>query len=483
MTCPLFVPCGARREPCRKALARRPSADLLFSLSEWLNHGTATPNSAFSTPRTRVFLRRAPPAPARRRSPEKRRQLGAAALLLPEQGAAGRGGVQRAAAPAHAGRRSASWRPTSNSRTRSRRSSIIELDSCRHALPARVHHQRAGASPGARAAAVLGGHRDGAGRDRRRRRPKLRSRSTRASRPGRMRPIAPEQFLVNLLSLCVFPFAARPMFMALLGLDQRGFRPVHRPAPQGAGGVLSESPAPMNIGRSHALAGCFRGAARRGRGQVAGRPGRSASGGRCSRRRIDTDPRSRELQLSCSRPTLRLRNISAQRLPAITVDGQAQYQSDVAHLAGAADQRRPSSSRRRTRYDAAVRLDQRLFDPTVERAVALNSAQLAENPGARPHALFTLRQRGERRVLRGGAAAGTGRRAGGHDRRAGHARCSETNASRARGHRAAGRRRRRRSDAAQRQQDDDAFAGEPHAPRSQRLATLTGHDARRRATR
>jgi AcrR family transcriptional regulator len=44
-----------------------------------------------------------------------------------------------------------------------------------------------------------------------------------AVREGRLRPIAPEQFLVNLLSLCVFPFAARPLLMVLLGLDQQGF--------------------------------------------------------------------------------------------------------------------------------------------------------------------------------------------------------------------------------------------------------------------
>jgi AcrR family transcriptional regulator len=42
-------------------------------------------------------------------------------------------------------------------------------------------------------------------------------------RAGTMRPIAPEQFMVNLISLCIFPFAARPMLMALLGMDQRGF--------------------------------------------------------------------------------------------------------------------------------------------------------------------------------------------------------------------------------------------------------------------
>ena len=40
---------------------------------------------------------------------------------------------------------------------------------------------------------------------------------------GQIRPIAPEQFIVNLLSLCIFPFAARPMIVAMLGMDQAGF--------------------------------------------------------------------------------------------------------------------------------------------------------------------------------------------------------------------------------------------------------------------
>ena len=40
---------------------------------------------------------------------------------------------------------------------------------------------------------------------------------------GTMRPIAPDQFIVNLMSLCIFPFAARPMISALLGLDEAGF--------------------------------------------------------------------------------------------------------------------------------------------------------------------------------------------------------------------------------------------------------------------
>jgi len=39
-----------------------------------------------------------------------------------------------------------------------------------------------------------------------------------------MRRIAPEQFIVNLMSLCIFPFAARPMIVAMLGFDERGFQ-------------------------------------------------------------------------------------------------------------------------------------------------------------------------------------------------------------------------------------------------------------------
>lgn len=43
------------------------------------------------------------------------------------------------------------------------------------------------------------------------------------AREGKMRPIAPDQFILNLLSLCVFPFAARPMVQAVLNLDDEAF--------------------------------------------------------------------------------------------------------------------------------------------------------------------------------------------------------------------------------------------------------------------
>lgn len=40
---------------------------------------------------------------------------------------------------------------------------------------------------------------------------------------GVMRPITPEQFLVNVLALCVFPFLARPLLNVVFGMDQRAF--------------------------------------------------------------------------------------------------------------------------------------------------------------------------------------------------------------------------------------------------------------------
>jgi hypothetical protein len=43
------------------------------------------------------------------------------------------------------------------------------------------------------------------------------------ARAGRMRRISVVQFFANLLSLCVFPFAARPMICAAFGFDDADF--------------------------------------------------------------------------------------------------------------------------------------------------------------------------------------------------------------------------------------------------------------------
>ena len=41
---------------------------------------------------------------------------------------------------------------------------------------------------------------------------------------GDFRPMTADQFLVNLASLCVFPFAARPMIGVMLGIDDEGWQ-------------------------------------------------------------------------------------------------------------------------------------------------------------------------------------------------------------------------------------------------------------------
>jgi outer membrane protein TolC len=106
---------------------------------------------------------------------------------------------------------------------------------------------------------------------------------------------------------------------------------------------------------------------------------------------LDTDPRSRELQLFEQQSQLRQRNISAQRLPAVAVDGQVQYQSDVAHLPSSAPFSGLFKPPKDT-YDTGLRLEQRLFDPTVSAQWAVERAQLAESQARVRATLSTLRQ-------------------------------------------------------------------------------------------
>jgi TetR/AcrR family transcriptional regulator len=51
----------------------------------------------------------------------------------------------------------------------------------------------------------------------------LRAQIDQRVKAGTMRPIAPESFIVNLMALCIFPFAVRPMIQAMLGFDDRRF--------------------------------------------------------------------------------------------------------------------------------------------------------------------------------------------------------------------------------------------------------------------
>ena len=107
---------------------------------------------------------------------------------------------------------------------------------------------------------------------------------------------------------------------------------------------------------------------------------------------VDTDPRLRQLQLLLSQSELRLRNIKAQRLPAVAIDGQVQYQSDVAHLTSAPPGVGTLFSPPKDTYDAGVRVEQRLLDATVDAQDALERAQLAESQARVRSTLFALRQ-------------------------------------------------------------------------------------------
>lgn len=53
--------------------------------------------------------------------------------------------------------------------------------------------------------------------------PRLRAELNQQAAIGAMRSIAPEQFLVNLIALCVFPFAARPVLRLVLDQDDEAF--------------------------------------------------------------------------------------------------------------------------------------------------------------------------------------------------------------------------------------------------------------------
>lgn len=121
-------------------------------------------------------------------------------------------------------------------------------------------------------------------------------------------------------------------------------------------------------------------------------PGRSFELASLHRAAIDIDPRLQQLQLLTAQSELRLRNIGALRRPSIVVDGQVQYQSDVAHLAAPLPGVGALFSPPKDTYDVGLRVEQRLFDQTVGAQDALERAQLAENHARVQATLFALRQ-------------------------------------------------------------------------------------------
>jgi outer membrane protein TolC len=121
-------------------------------------------------------------------------------------------------------------------------------------------------------------------------------------------------------------------------------------------------------------------------------PRRSFELAALQRAAIESDPRSRELALQQQQTDLRLRNIAIQRLPAVTVEGLGQYQSDVPTAPLTLPGGQPLFSPPKLTFDGYLRVDQRLFDPTVAAQASLERAQLEESQARVRTALYARRQ-------------------------------------------------------------------------------------------
>ena len=104
------------------------------------------------------------------------------------------------------------------------------------------------------------------------------------------------------------------------------------------------------------------------------------------------DPRGRELALLVEQSRLRQQNLTAERRPALSIQGQAQYQSDVARipitLPGGLSVPTPPHDT----YDAHLAAGQTLYDPSIGPRRAVEDAQLAESQARLRAELYPLRQ-------------------------------------------------------------------------------------------
>jgi outer membrane protein TolC len=106
---------------------------------------------------------------------------------------------------------------------------------------------------------------------------------------------------------------------------------------------------------------------------------------------VANDPRTAQLELLAAQSALRLKNIDADFLPSFTVDGLAQYQSDVAKIdVNLPGVRLPSPTN--DTYDARLGAQQRIYDPTIGPRRAAERAQLAESQARVRTAVYSLNE-------------------------------------------------------------------------------------------
>ncbi len=103
------------------------------------------------------------------------------------------------------------------------------------------------------------------------------------------------------------------------------------------------------------------------------------------------DPRARELAILTEQSRLRQQNLAAEHLPSLTVEGQAQYQSDVPKIPIKLPGISPPTPPHDT-YDAHLAAQEKLYDPTIRARRAVEDAQLAEARARVRAELYPLRQ-------------------------------------------------------------------------------------------
>jgi outer membrane protein TolC len=107
---------------------------------------------------------------------------------------------------------------------------------------------------------------------------------------------------------------------------------------------------------------------------------------------VAADPRFAQISLQQAQADLRLGNISAERKPSISVEGQIQFQSDVPTPPPFFPGGQPLFLPAKDTYDASLRVEQRVYDATVQPRIDVERAQLAESQARVRVALFALRQ-------------------------------------------------------------------------------------------
>jgi outer membrane protein TolC len=103
------------------------------------------------------------------------------------------------------------------------------------------------------------------------------------------------------------------------------------------------------------------------------------------------DPRRAQIELLASQSALRLQNLNAEMLPAFSVDGLAQYQSDVAKINVTLPGVNLPNPKNDT-YDARIGAQQRLYDPSIRPRQAIERAQLAESQARVRSAMYSLNE-------------------------------------------------------------------------------------------